>query len=267
MTTDTSERGLETLIVDSLIKEAGWAAGDSADYEREYAIDLAQLSSFLRATQPKVVEALDLGNASPTRQKFLARLQGEITKRGVVDVLRNGLKHGPNEIEFYYALPSPENQKAAERFALNRFTVTRQLRYSRDETRLALDLVLFLDGLPVVTFELKNSLTKQTVGDAVEQYKRDRDSRELLFQFGRCIAHIAVDEQEVRFCTDLKGDASWFLPFNTAGTSRSHRELRAGHRGKGREDGPLAPGSNIPAVSPTRCCPQIARDRRHGWRR
>src|SRR5690606_6500391 len=77
-----------------------------------------------------------------------------------------------------------------------------------------LDAGLFINGLPVATFELKNSLTKQTVEDAVEQYKRDRDPKELLFQFGRCVVHFAVDDHEVRFCTHLKGKASWFLPFN-----------------------------------------------------
>ena len=104
--------------------------------------------------------------------------------------------------------------KAAERNEANRFSVTRQLRYSRDETQRALDLGLFINGLPVATFELKNSLTKQTVADAVEQYKRDRDPREKLFEFGRCVVHFAVDDHEVRFCTHLKGKGSWFLPFN-----------------------------------------------------
>src|SRR5207245_1719915 len=104
--------------------------------------------------------------------------------------------------------------KAAERFALNRFSVTRQLRYSRDDTANALDLALFINGLPIATFELKNSLTKQTVADAVEQYKRDRDPRERLFEFGRCVVHLAVDDHEVRMCTRLNGKASWFLPFN-----------------------------------------------------
>ena len=129
-----------------------------------------------------------------TRQKFLARLQGEITKRGVIDVLRHGIKHGQHEFDLFYGTPSPGNAKAAERFAQNRFSVTRQLRYSRDETQLALDLALFINGLPVATFELKNSLTKQTVEDAVEQYKRDRDPREMLFEFGRCVVHFAVDD-------------------------------------------------------------------------
>ena len=92
--------------------------------------------------------------------------------------------------------------------------MTRQLRYSRDEKQLALDLCLFVNGLPVATFELKNSLTKQTVDDAIGQYKRDRNPREKLFELGRCLAHFAVDDHEVRFCTHLRGRASWFLPFN-----------------------------------------------------
>lgn len=113
-------------------------------------------------------------------------------------------------MDLFYPTPSPENPKAVQRFAQNRFSVTRQLRYSGDQTQLALDLCLFFNGLPVTTFELKNNLTEQTVADAVEQYKRDRDPRELLFHFGRCIVHFAVDEHEVRFCTELKGKASWF---------------------------------------------------------
>jgi type I restriction enzyme R subunit len=103
---------------------------------------------------------------------------------------------------------------AAELFAANIFSVTRQLRYSSIETTLALDLAVFLNGLPIATFELKNRLTKQTVHDAVQQYQRDRDPRELLFQFGRCVVHFAVDDTQVRMCTHLKGKHSWFLPFN-----------------------------------------------------
>lgn len=223
MSTDTSEKGLENLIIaamtgsttpavpagntaqqpSALYGGMGWILGDWHDYDREYAVDLAQLSTFLKTTQAETIEALDIDNASPIRQKFLSRLQGEISKRGVIDVLRHGLKHGPHHLDFFYGTPTPGNAKAAERYAQNRFSVTRQLRYSRDETALALDLALFINGLPVATFELKNSLTKQTVEDAVEQYRRDRDPRELLFQFGRCVAHFAVDDHEVRFCTHL----------------------------------------------------------------
>jgi len=120
-------------------------------------------------------------------QQFLARLQGEIAKRGVVDVLRTGIKHGPASVDLFYGTPSPGNATAVARFAANIFSVTRPLRYSRDASQLALDLALLINGLPVATFELKSSLTKQTVEDAVQQYKRDRDPRELVFQFGRCL--------------------------------------------------------------------------------
>jgi type I restriction enzyme, R subunit len=215
VSTNLSEKALETLIVDYLTSAAGgWRAGDPKDYDREYAIDLVQLSAFLKATQPAKAGALDLDHDSPARQKFLGRLQGEITKRGIVDVLRRGIKHGPLDLDLFYGTPSPGNASAQQRYALNRFSVVRQLRYSRDETQLALDLGLFVNGLPVATFELKNKITKQTAEDAVDQYKRDRNPRELLFQSGRCMVHFAVDDQVARFCTELKGKSSWFLPFD-----------------------------------------------------
>lgn len=233
MKTDTSEKGLEALIVAGMTGQIAeptgggfsskpepfvglhnWLLGDPKAYDRAWTVDLVQLCAFIDATQPLLVEAFDLDNDSPARQKFLARLQGEIGRRGVIDVLRNGVKHGAHHADLFYGTPSPGNAKAAERFALNRFSVIRQLRYSRDDIAHALDLALFINGLPIATFELKNSLTKQTVEDAVEQYKRDRDPREKLFEFGRCIAHFAVDDAQVMFCTQLKGKASWFLPFN-----------------------------------------------------
>ena len=214
MTTDTTEKGLEALIVESLVSEARYVQGDPTEYDRDYAVDLAKLLTFLDSTQSKAVEQLGIGDSGPKRASFLARLQGEVAKRGVIDALRHGIKHGPAQIELFYGTPSPGNTKAAERFAANIFSVSRQLRYSKDETQLALDLCVFINGLPIATFELKNRLTKQTVEDAVQQYKRDRDGRELLFQFGRCMVHFAVDDQEVRFCTELLGNYSWFLPFN-----------------------------------------------------
>lgn len=232
MTTDTSERGLERLICTALTgcpcdppkagetsersptRDYDWFCGDPRDYRREYCVDLVQLSAFLRETQPNIADALGVDEDGPTQHKFLARLQGEISKRGVIEVLRHGIKHHAHELDLFYSTPSAGNQKARALFDANRFSVTRQLRYSHDETRLALDFALFINGLPIATFELKNNLTKQTVSDAVLQYQRDRDPREKLFEFGRCMAHFAVDENEVRFCTHLNGKASWFLPFN-----------------------------------------------------
>lgn len=243
MTTDTTEKGLETLIMRhmtgtdglssagaNVVAESaplntgsGWFAGHSTAYDREYALDTEQLFAFLLATQPEEYAKLGISDyrdrAGMARLKFLARLQGEITRRGVIDVLRHGIKHGALSFDLFYGTPSPENKKAAERHALNRFSITRQLHYSREETKRALDLCAFINGLPVATFELKNSLTKQTVEDAIEQYKRDRDPRETLFQFGRCVVHFAVDDQKVAMCTALKGAKgmakdSWFLPFD-----------------------------------------------------
>jgi type I restriction enzyme R subunit len=234
VTTDTSERGLEDLIVRAMAGNTdalspahvatetsapvaggtGWLLGDSHHYDRDYCVDLVQLRGFVMATQEDLDESLSLATDGTSRRAFLARLQGEISKRGTIDVLRHGVKHNQHHVDLFYGTPSPDNEAAVELFARNRFSVTRQLRYSGDETQLALDLCLFVNGLPVATFELKNSLTKQTVEDAVQQYKRDRDSREKLFELGRCVAHFAVDDAEVRFCTHLRGGSSWFLPFN-----------------------------------------------------
>ena len=162
--TDTTEKGLEALIVESLVSEAGYVQGESSDYDRDHAVDLAQLRNFMTATQPDTAGALRLEEDGPARLQLLHRLQGEIARRGVIDVLRNGLKHGPVSADLFYGTPSPGNTKAEARFAANIFSITRQLRYSKDETRLALDLALFINGLPVATFELKNRLTKPGTG-------------------------------------------------------------------------------------------------------
>lgn len=238
---DTSEHGLESLIVSVLTGKtqrdqtpvdgagvaeaaarygapgpgAGYVEGAPRDYDRDHAVDAVRLLEFLRATQPDVVEKLALDEGGAERRRFLARLQGAVAKRGVVDVLRGGVRHGPASVDLFYGTPSPGNERAEALFEANVFSVTRQLRYNKDDAAVDfLDLVLFVNGLPVATFELKNRLTRQTVEDAVEQYRRDRDPRELLFQFGRCLAHFAVDDEEVRFCTHLTGRSSWFLPFN-----------------------------------------------------
>jgi type I restriction enzyme R subunit len=196
----------------------GYFAGGPKDYDRAFALDVPQLFAFLRATQTEAFKKLAIPEAYDpkdiNRLKFLTRLSTEIGKRGVIDVLRKGVEHGPLHFDLFYGTPSPGNAKAEGLHAQNRFSITRQLAYSMDETRRALDLCLFINGLPIATFELKNSLTKQTVDDAVEQYKRDRDPRERLFESGRCVVHFAVDDSEVQMCTELKGKGSWFLPFD-----------------------------------------------------
>ena len=230
--TDTTEGGLEARIVRLLADgrgdtlnvgeisgrpaaySTGWIAGEPADYDRGNCVDLKQLSAFLDATQPNVATALALDSDNPTRRQFLARLKREIRNRGVIDVLRKGVNHQQHHLDVFYGTPTLSNTDAEARYAQNRFSVTRQLRYSNDERQRALDLALFINGLPIATFELKNNLTKQTVDDAVQQYRQTRSTREDLFYVGRCAVHFAVDENEVQFCTKLAGKASVFLPFN-----------------------------------------------------
>ena len=144
--TDTSEKGLETLIVESLVNEAGYVPGSNDDYSREHVVDLAKLRVFLEATQPETAEALALDQDCPKRRQFLHRLDAEIVKRGVIDVLRKGVKHGPISLDLFYGTPSPGNARAARLHAANIFSVTRQLRYSKDATALSLDFAIFING-------------------------------------------------------------------------------------------------------------------------
>lgn len=214
MSTNTKESGLETLIVDYLINNNGYEQGKNEDYNRDYAVDETRLIRFLKETQLYEIEKTGILNSNLKKEQFLNRLQGEIAKRGIIDVLRKGISFYPANLIMFYMTPTEKNERAKEMFRKNIFSVTRQLMYSKDNTQLALDFVIFINGLPVITCELKNRLTKQNVEDAVQQYKLDRDPRELLFQFKRCMVHFAVDDNEVKFCTKLDGKKSWFLPFN-----------------------------------------------------
>ena len=212
--TDKTEKGFETLIVNWLVNQNGYQQGTNEDYNKEYAIDETRLFRFLNDTQPKEMDKLGVNQSDQKKRQFLNRLSGEITRRGIIDVLRNGIKAYPADLILFYFTPTENNEQAKRLFDQNIFSVTRQLRYAIDASKLALDLCLFINGLPVITIELKNHFTGQTTADAVEQYKKDRNPRELLFSFKRCIVHFAVDDQTVQFCTKLCGKASWFLPFN-----------------------------------------------------
>ena len=214
MRTNTKESGFETIIVNWLTTQNGYEQGTSADYNREYAVDEVRLFRFLNDTQPDQMAKLGVDTNDLKRRQFLDRLRGEIAKRGIIDVLRKGFKIYPADLIMFYVTPSEKNPKAKEMFDRNIFSVTRQLRYSSDNTKLALDMAIFINGLPVMTCELKNQLTKQNIDDAVRQYKNDRDPRELLFAFKRCMVHFAVDDARIKFCTKLDGKESWFLPFD-----------------------------------------------------
>ena len=214
LSTNTHESGLETLITNWLVEKNSYEQGISSDYNREYAVDETRLFRFLEDTQPDEVKKLGIRNNDIKRIQFLDRLRGEIVKRGVIDVLRNGIKAYPANLILFYMTPSEKNPKQKILFEKNIFSVTRQLHYSGDQAKLSLDMAIFINGLPVITMELKNQLTKQDVDDAVRQYQKDRDPKELLFQFKRCIVHFALDDARIKFCTKLDGKNSWFLPFD-----------------------------------------------------
>ncbi|MCL2784153.1 MAG: type I restriction endonuclease [Propionibacteriaceae bacterium] len=215
------EESLEALIVEQMTADGvGWNQGDPQDFDPSYCLSLPELARFLKMTQPVVATSVGIARdgswpSSEARTKFLHRLEGEITKNGVVHVLRKGFGHQAlSQIDFYYPIPTQGNVRAAEQHQANQFTITQQVHFSPVNRALSIDLVAFINGIPVVTFELKNWITKQTVEDAVQQYKTDRSPKELLFQMGRCIAHFAVDDKQVKFCTTLAGQQSWFLPFD-----------------------------------------------------
>ncbi len=212
--TNTRENGFETLIVNWLVEHNGYEEGNNTDYNKEYAIDETRLFRFLQDTQPAQMGKLGVFQSEQKRWQFLNRLQGELAKRGIIDVLRNGIKVYPVDLIMFYLTPTENNVKAGKMFERNIFSVTRQLRYSQDAGKLALDLCLFINGLPIITFELKNQLTKQNTDDAVQQYRDDRDPRDLLFSFKRCMVHFAVNDACIKFCTKLAGKDSWFLPFD-----------------------------------------------------
>ena len=212
--TNTKESGLESLIVKWLVEQNGYEEGTNADYNKEYAVDETRLFRFLGDTQPREMDKLGVFKSDAKKRQFLNRLSGEIAKRGIIDVLRNGVKVYPADLIMFYLTPTENNEQARIMYEKNIFSVTRQLRYSQDAGKLALDVCLFINGLPVITMELKNQLTKQNTENAVRQYKEDRDFHDILFSFKRCMVHFAVDDATIQFCTKLAGKDSWFLPFN-----------------------------------------------------
>lgn len=214
MFSNTKEEGLEDIIVDYLVDENGYELGNTNDYNLDYAIDEKRLIRFLEDTQPEQLELLGIKDNNHKKNQFLNRIMNEISKRGIIDVLRDGVKAYPADLIMFYMTPSKRNIESVRMFEKNIFSVTRQLQYSKSNRRLALDLAIFINGLPVITMELKNNLTNQNVKDAIYQYKNDRDASDPLFTFKRAIVHFALDENEIEFCTKLSGNSSWFLPFN-----------------------------------------------------
>lgn len=217
MPSDISEKGLETILVSYLRDHQGYEEGISSDYDKDFGLDTQRVKRFILSTQREKVENTACF-ASPTEErKFFSRLSDALSKRGVTDVLRKGFKYISEIFDMYYPTPSALNPTAQVYYAKNIFCVTRQLYYSKEKTD-SIDVYVSLNGLPVMTMELKNHYTGQTVENAIKQYKEDRDPKAdptaLILQKRRCAVHFAVDDDNIMMCTELKGKTSWFLPFN-----------------------------------------------------
>lgn len=208
----SEERGVLTANVEAFRMAAPYGEGAPGGYERrrpeEYDRALCLIPrdvlDFIYATQPREWERLKQHYGDEVKERFLRRLAGEIERRGTLDVLRKGIKDSGCKFELAYFRPSSGlNEELQKRYQANQFSVVRQLRYSTKNEK-SLDVVLSLNGIPIFTAELKNPLTGQTVEDAIRQYKLDRDPREPLFAFGRCLAHFAVDPDLVYVATHLE---------------------------------------------------------------
>lgn len=212
MVSQTNEAALETHIENALAKD-GYRIGNPADFDREFAIDGKLFWQFLEATQPK--ELAKLKDRPNWQRLLLERLNKKIKKDSVLAVLKKGLDIDDAHFDLLYRLPYNDlNPEVVANFAANVFSVTRQVHYSESDTFKSVDVVLFVNGLAIVTLELKNPWTGQNVHNAIKQYRTDRDPREPLFEFGRCLVHFAVDPDEAYMCAQLAGNDSNFLPFN-----------------------------------------------------
>ncbi|MDU2598238.1 MULTISPECIES: type I restriction endonuclease subunit R [Anaerococcus] len=211
---DISERRFEEEIEYALLKN-GYIKGNPKEYNRELAMDTAEVLKFIRETQPNEWELLSKRHGSMVEDNFLRRLDNELKRRGMLDVLRHGIDDTGVSFKLSYFKPgSTMNKTAMDLYDKNRLMITRQVHYSLDNEN-SLDTVLFLNGLPIITIELKNPLTGQTFEDAIKQYKNDRNPREKIFAFKqRALVHFAVDTDEIYMATELKKQDTFFLPFN-----------------------------------------------------
>ena len=213
MPTNVSEKQLETILVDYLREVHLYEQGVSADYSKDYALDTARVKRFLLSTQKKKVDNTACFASEISERKFFTELAKQLANRGVTDVLRKGFRYISELFDMYYPLPSELNPTAQELYKKNIFCVTRQLFYSK-ENQNSIDVMISLNGLPLMTLELKNHYTGQTIENAVRQYQTDRDPKDPLLAPKRCAVHMAVDDDDIKMCTWLNGKSSWFLPFN-----------------------------------------------------
>lgn len=212
--TNMTENGLETIMVDWLRDHNGYEQGQSSDFDREYTLDPGRVERFLRSTQPEKVDQTMCFAVGTQKKNFFRRLSDKIASDGVTTVLRKGFRFNGAIFDLYYPIPSELNPSALDFYQKNIFSVTRQLHHSAENTLDALDICIFLNGLPVITAELKNHYTGQTVRNAIKQYQEDRPTTDPIFAPRRCAVHFAVDDEQIMMCAELKGKDSWFLPFN-----------------------------------------------------
>mgnify|MGYP003082907067 FL=1 len=218
------EAELENNIIEYLVSNHGYVYIKPDEmkisFDRKYAFDEKRLLEFIKRSQPYEFDVLRL-DTDGGKEKFYKQLDTSIRQNGIVSVLKNGIKCYPSSgtIIFYHALDL-KRPSSYDEFKMNIFSVTNQLTYSDKNKNLELDLAIFVNGLPIITMELKSraSSTGWTYKDAEEQYKNDRDPKETLFSFKRCIAHFAVDENFITFATKLDGKNTRFMPFNKGTT-------------------------------------------------
>ncbi len=208
--TDTSEKGLQRHIVKKLVEEQDYLETKPEDFDKKYCVNQDQLFEFIENTQPDKLASIEKRG----KREFLARLNKRITEKGLVEIMRKGVNFYDLKVDLFYPQPdSALNKRDKERYEQNIFSVTQELVYS-DKHENRLDLVIFINGLPVITSELKNLLTKQNVTHAIRQYQNDRNPKDTIFNFGRCLVHFAVDNDQAFMTTKLVGSGTHFLPFN-----------------------------------------------------
>lgn len=214
MPTNTKESGFENYIENHLVDTNGFEKRKPTDYDKELCLDKNLVLRFVQKTQDEQWRILLAHHGEFTEEKFFKRLGEEIKARGALDVLRNGIKDNGSFFSLAYFKPVTSlNEDTKVLYESNTFSVIRQVKYSlRNEN--SIDMVIFLNGFPIFTIELKNQLTGQSVQNALRQYKTDRDHNEPLMQFKRCLTHFAVDTEEVYMTTKLAGLRTFFLPFN-----------------------------------------------------
>ncbi len=216
MTKKHTEDRFEDALEYELITNGGYQKGSAAQFDTARAMDTVALIDFIKTTQAKHWQALQAIHQERLEKVVLDELEKEINSKGVLTVLRHGFKCFGRKLRVAYFAPNNQmNPDTLRDYQSNKLTVTRQLHYSEKTPLKSLDTVLFLNGLPVVTIELKNPLSGQTVVNAIKQYKTDRDPHELIFAFKkRALVHFAVDSDAVFMTTQLAGHKSYFLPFN-----------------------------------------------------